>query len=95
MTTEEKSAYWRQHVESWKNSGLSQRDYCNQNALAFSSFGYWRNRLKTDGAVGKLIPINVSRSAAITVYLPCGVRIETPLHGLAEILPLLTGGDHR
>ena len=95
MNAEEKSAYWQQHFDSWKNSGLSQRDYCTQNALAFSSFGYWRNRLKIKGATGKLIPVAVSHPVVITLYLPCGIRIETPLHGLAEILPLLTDGAGR
>lgn len=94
MNTEEKATYWQQHFKNWQSSGLPQRDYCKQNQLSFSSFGYWRNRLKTNSRTeGKLIPIRVSRPATINVYLPCGVRIETPLHGLAELLPLLIGGE--
>ena len=94
MNTEEKLTYWQQHIDSWKNSGLSQQNYCKQNELTFSSFGYWRGRLKKNQAAsGKLIPVSISRASLINIYLPSGVRIETPAHGLAEILLLLTGGE--
>lgn len=90
MNTQDKSAYWQQHIESWKKNGLSQRDYCKQHELTFSSFGYWRNRLKaSDTTASKLIPVSVSRPASVNIYLSSGIRIEAPLHGLAEILPLL------
>lgn len=90
MNTEDKPTYWLQHFENWKNSGLSQRDYCKQHALTFSSFGYWRHRLKANStAESKLIPITVSSPALINIYLPSGVRIDMPTHALADILPLL------
>ena len=93
MSTQDKPAYWQQHFECWKQSGLSQRDYCKQHKLTFSSFGYWRNRLKTsrttDATAGKLIPVSISRPVSVNIYLSSGIRIEVPLHGLAEILPLL------
>ena len=93
MTSSDKSAYWQQHFTDWRQSGLSQRDYCKQHELTFSSFGYWRKLLKTnESASGKLIPVSVSRPPLVNVYLPSGVRIETPLHGLAELLPLLASG---
>ena len=96
MSKEDKPAYWQQHFENWKKSGLSQRDYCKQHELTFSSFGYWRNRLKAKTAdTGKLIPVSLSRPASVNIYLPSGIRIETPLHGLAEILPLLSGKENR
>ena len=96
MNIEEKTAYWQRHFKDWKQSGLSQRDYCKQHELTFSSFGYWRNRLRTNkAAAGKLIPVSVAPPVWINVYLPCGVHIEAPLHSLAEILPLLAGEANR
>ncbi len=92
MTSSEKAAYWQQHFKDWQQSGLPQRDYCKLHKLTFSSFGYWRKRLKTGEPIsGKLIPVSVSRPALIHVYLPSGVRIDAPLHSLAELLPLLVG----
>ena len=96
MTSTEKAAYWQQHFTDWQQSGLSQRDYCKQHKLTFSSFGYWRKRLKTSESIPrKLIPVSVPRPALISVYLPSGVRIETPLHGLVELLPLLASETSR
>jgi hypothetical protein len=96
MTLSDKAVYWQQHFKDWQQSGLSQRDYCQKHQLTFSSFGYWRKRLKTSQSTSsKLIPVSVSRPALITVYLPSGVRIEAPLHSLVELLPLLFSGASR
>lgn len=96
MTSSDKAVYWQQHFTDWQQSGLSQRDYCKQHKLTFSSFGYWRKRLKTGVSIpGKLIPVSLSRPALINVYLPSGVRLEAPLYSLAELLPLLAGEASR
>lgn len=96
MTSTEKAACWQQHITDWQQSGLSQQDYCKQHELTLSSFGYWRKRLKPRKSTSsKLIPVSVPRPALINVYLPSGVRIETPLHSLAELLPLLASGVSR
>ncbi|WP_408606566.1 IS66 family insertion sequence element accessory protein TnpA [Methylomonas lenta] len=29
---------WRQHIEAWQRSGLSQRDYCAQQQINFRTF---------------------------------------------------------
>ena len=91
MRSPDKATYWQQHLKDWQQSGLSQRDYCQQHELTYASFGYWRKRLRTkESTTAKLVPISVSRPALITVYLPSGVRIEVPLHSLADLLPLLS-----
>lgn len=98
MTSSEKAAYWQQHFTDWQQSGLSQRDYCKLNNLTFSSFGYWRKRLQiSESTSSKLVPVSVSvsRPAMINVYLPSGIRLEAPLHSLAELLPLLASGTSR
>ena len=96
MTSSDKAAYWQQHFTDWQQSGLSQSDYCKQHELTLSSFGYWRQRLKASTSAGaKLIPLNVSRPTLINVYFPSGIRIEAPLHGLGELLPLLASEASR
>ena len=45
MTPTEKRHYWQQHIDAWQRSGLSQKAYCQREALAVSNFGYWRRRL--------------------------------------------------
>ncbi len=39
-----KARYWGAHIEQWRESGLSQAEYCRRMDLSKSSFGYWRRR---------------------------------------------------
>ena len=91
MTADQKHYFWKQHIEAWRESQLSQRVYCDQNKLSFSSFGYWRKRLQTNkNAEKKLIPVTVMRSLpSINIYLPTGMRLECPIEALEQILPLV------
>ncbi len=91
MTSSDKAAYWQQHFTVWQQSGLSQRDYCQQHQLTFSSFGYWRKRLKEKGrSPSKLVPVSIKPSSTIVISLPSGVRIEAPLHSLTDVLAAVT-----
>ena len=38
------AAYWRGHVETWRASGLSQSNYCQQHGLKTHSLSYWQLR---------------------------------------------------
>ncbi len=38
------SAYWKQQVEAWKLSGLSQNQFCKSNELTYHRFVYWRSK---------------------------------------------------
>ena len=33
-----------EHIKDWKNSNLSQVDFCNENSIAIGTFGYWRTQ---------------------------------------------------
>ena len=44
---EHKEKLWAARIDEWKHSGLSQRQYCEENHLALTTFGWWRKRLKT------------------------------------------------
>lgn len=42
-----KRTRWREHIEAWQQSGLSQQKYCRDNAIALATFGYWRRKLRS------------------------------------------------
>ena len=44
-TAQKRVSYWHDHIQSWEQAGLSQRDYCKANSLALSTFSYWRKKL--------------------------------------------------
>lgn len=92
MTRKEKAEHWRKHVEAWQTSGMTRRCYCVEHGLAVSTFDRWHKRLKDGEGVreSKLIPIapaTVSRQ--VTVHLSNGIRLETPLELLREVLAMV------
>ncbi len=39
---EQKRRFWKSHVQAWKKSGYTQREYCNHNDLVPHRFTYWK-----------------------------------------------------
>ena len=44
METGKKAGHWRALLGEWKESGLSQREFCRRRGISFSAFHYWRHR---------------------------------------------------
>jgi len=46
---EQKRSYWKQQIEQWQQTGLSQAEYCRRNNLNHHQLVYWKKRyLKTE-----------------------------------------------
>jgi len=89
MTPSEKQTFWKQHIDGWRSSGQSQKAYCAEHALSFSSFGYWRKRFAKSG---KFIPVTLERPVEnIKLYLPSGIRLDVSLDALADVVARLEG----
>lgn len=58
----ERYKFWQSHIESWKQSGKTQSDFCRDNGLGIKVFGYWKRKLcsKRAAAVG-LVPVSIKR----------------------------------
>lgn len=39
---------WQQYLEAWRESGLSQADYCRQHGLNHKTFSVWTRRVQDD-----------------------------------------------
>jgi hypothetical protein len=91
MTSAQRRNHWQGHHDAWRQSGLSQRAYCEQHALNYSTFTYWRTRVSVDAPQpsGKLIPLDLLSSRANVVITAGGVRVEIPSALLPEALPLV------
>ena len=44
----EKLAYWEGHYNNWQASGLTQKIYCEREALVRSSFERWAKRVRSN-----------------------------------------------
>ena len=69
---------WRQHIEAWQSSGLSQRDYCAQQQINFRTFTARLSEYRKlpNVASVSLIPIHIEstgidRNVKIFVMLFC------------------------
>lgn len=54
-------AWWSRHVDSWRNSGLSQAEYCRRHGIVACSLARWSSKLKEESGVGKQL-VEVGRS---------------------------------
>jgi len=56
---EQKRIYWKQHIDSWQQTGLTQAEYCRQHNLKHHQLVYWRKRfLKTETDVS-FVPLQL------------------------------------
>ena len=56
---EQKRSYWRKHIDSWQQTGLTQAEYCRQHNLKHHQLVYWRKRfLKTETDVS-FVPLQL------------------------------------
>ena len=51
--------YWREHIERWQASGMTQKDYCERNDLKWSTFHYWRKRVQEPPVPVSLIRVSL------------------------------------
>lgn len=59
---EQKRALWKQHIESWQSSGLTQSAYCRQHELKVHQLVYWKKRfVQTDSGI-TFVPLKIRHS---------------------------------
>ena len=56
---EQKRTFWKQHIEIWQETGLTQTEYCRRNNLKHHQLVYWKKRfLKTETDVS-FVPLKL------------------------------------
>jgi len=45
----ERGRFWERHLQQWRQSGLSQAQYCRRHRLSAPAFGWWKGRLFATG----------------------------------------------
>lgn len=85
-----KQAYWKERIEQWERSGLSQRKFCEERKLAVSTFQWWRSKLRrgeSESSAPSFLPLALSAStASIEVELRSKTRLR--LEGEAALRAL-------
>ena len=75
-----KRAYYEEHIEGWRHSGLSRIEYCKQANISYGAFKYWLSKLNSsDDVKTQFVEAKCSDmqdfGAILLVSLPNGVRI--------------------
>ena len=76
QSSRSKPRYWREHVEQWQLSGLSQKAYCKQHDLKPHNLSYWKNKLGTQQeakATGGFVAVSLEPTS---VVLPQGLSLH-------------------
>ena len=91
-STERKTQLWSDRIASWKQSGLTQRAYCEQHQLDYSTFAYWRGRLKKLQTVqeeeGKVnfIPVTLKQKKPTVLTLRINDRHSIDINGKRPVI---------
>ena len=54
----DKQTLWSKRIADWQSSGLSQGAFCEQRGLTYTTFVYWRGRLKNLEVRDDTTPVN-------------------------------------
>lgn len=88
--------FWRQHLEAWHRSDLTQREYCANHGLGEKAFYRWRRKEREAAASAKtsltLVAARVGSPIAgsvVRLHSPGGWRIELPAEGAPWLADLL------
>jgi hypothetical protein len=56
---EQKRSYWKQHIDSWQQTDLTQVEYCRQHNLKHHQLVYWKKRFSKTEANVSFVPLNL------------------------------------
>ena len=75
IAQEEKERFWQEHIQGWRESGISQVDYCREHGLKETAFTYWKVKLTQDRSATPGRSAVVSDTSSISL-VPVGVKIN-------------------
>lgn len=79
-------------VRNWRESDLTKKEYCRQQGIKLSTFGYWVTRSNASKRNGflPLLPGTEVQASLIEIIYPNGVRLKAPASDLKTIFQLIS-----
>lgn len=83
----ERSQFWRNHLDQWSRSGITQNAYCKANDLKSNRLTYWKNKFKRQNLPVEFVQIPSTRISqslhsqprqALRLNVDLGFQIEIP-----------------
>ena len=84
----QKRRFWKQHIDGWKKSGLTQAEYCRRLQLKAHQMAYWKKQFFRRQAKTEFVPVPITPLMA-TKLLPATGKLHIILsNGLkVEVSP--------
>ncbi len=89
ILSKQQQQHWAEHLQAWRESGLSQQAYCQQQGLKPHQFWYWKRKLSGPGKaevaedeqpVKEFVPVTVSQPVypadGLILTLPGGISLS-------------------
>lgn len=71
--------YWREHINTWRGSGISAPAYCQLHQLIYHQFSYWRRKfLDSHSQLTPCEPTGFVRVLGTGTELPTGLSLALP-----------------
>ncbi len=97
--TRRSRAFWQHHVKQWQTKGTLQSEYCREHQISERLFSIWKNKFAKEIEApnnADFMPVvtedqspvpSVSPKAeVISIHLPNGISIQTPLSSSEQSL---------
>ena len=97
-------AFWKAHVQAWKDSGLKRAEYCRRQRLSYDALTYWYAKTKnadSQTASSSIVPVLTIQPVEPPVQSPirirCGKQFTIELDGefdetvLRKVIRVLEG----
>ncbi len=81
ISFDQRSEYWRGHIDACRDSGSSGAAYCQIHQLAYHRFNYWRRKFQELDSRARLTPCEstgFTRVLASRAELPTGLSLALP-----------------
>jgi hypothetical protein len=97
-TKQTKREYWKDQIQKWQDSNLSQAKFCSQEGIKLNTFGYWRgiisssknNKTKNFASIQIIKDIDLQCDHKIEIKLTSGHVVYLPLKiGIDEISKII------
>ena len=82
----QKRSFWKQHLERWRSSNVTQKAFCLENGLKAHQFTYWKKRFVEIESGGiQFVPVRLSRfkesapasrASNLVLIIDRGFRVE-------------------
>lgn len=79
---EELAVLWKNHLDNWSFSGLTQSEYCRRNDLSRDRFSYWKRKFARQNLPVEFVQINTEPlnlvHSGLKLNIGAGLQIEIP-----------------